>query len=317
MFYLLNYNNSGSSPLTFNPPSSTSSNSTESPYAIARYRLLLREARYEGLSRWLGASNGSTIDKDGWLNSTYFPETTSNSSTAIKVTPFEIQDPEESSIIIGDVLGKLMDRRTESESEIVYTQNLTGFVKGGWQARDYSFDQLGLNETWQTDMRRRKKLAASDDSTTNVTTTMDSTTATLETRQIRNDTSLIPINSTVPLLNSTISSNSTFETITTTYNRTELRGSFPFTYHSRLYPNKALFNLREVQTSATGPIVPLPDNGGEIADDSKLLSLREQGDWADWEKKGPVTYLGGELTMSVEEGEYQGQQTNLDIEAAQ
>ncbi|GAA5956894.1 hypothetical protein JCM3765_006633 [Sporobolomyces pararoseus] len=315
MFYLLNYNNSGSSPLTFNPPSSSNSNSTESPYAIARYRLLLREARYEGLARWLGAKNESTIDKDGWLNSTYFPETTSNSSTAIKVTPFEVQDPEESSILISDVLGKLMERRIESESERMYTQNLTGFVKGAWQARDYSFDQLGLNETWQVDTRRKKTPVPLDETTTNATTALDSTSTTLESRQIHNDTSFAPINSTIPL-NSTIPSNSTYETRTTIYNRTELRGSFPFTYHSKIYPNKALFNLREVQTSATGPIVPLPENAEGISDDSKLLSLREQGDWAEWEKKGPVTYLGGELTMSVEEGEYQGQQTNLDIEAA-
>jgi hypothetical protein len=316
MFYLLNYNNSGSSPLTFAPPSS--SNSTDSPYALARYRLLLREARYEGLSRWLGATNQSTVNADGWLNSTYFPEATSNASTAIKVTPFQPQDPEERTVVIKDVLGELMSRnKGELQNDgRVYTQNLTGFVKGGWGARDYTFDQLALNETWYVETRRRRKIEKRpEESGTNSTTT--NSTNILEVRQLdSNHPSVAPINSSLPLTNTSLPVNSTFETVTTTFNRTEQRGSFPFTYRPKSFPNEALFNLREVQTSATGPIVPLPEQR-EIVDDSKLLSLRGEGDWEDWEKKGPVTYLGGELTMSVEDGDYQGQQASLDIEAAQ
>ncbi|GAA5895591.1 uncharacterized protein JCM6883_001557 [Sporobolomyces salmoneus] len=311
MFYLLNYNNSASSPLTFTSPSSTSSNSTESPYAVARYRLLLREARYEGLSRWLGASNQSSIDENGWLNSTYFPSASSNSTTALKVTPFDPQRVEEPKIVTQELLRGIMDRSSTMDSGRVYPQNLTGFVQGGWQSRLYTFEQLGLNETWQTETRRRN---TSDSTPEQAPTTETNSTNLLESRQIANHSSLAPINSTSSL-NSTAPLNSTFEIITTTWNRTELRGSFPFQHQTRRYPNKALFNLREVQTSATGPVIALPENGAEL-DDSQLLKLRETGDWEEWEKKGPVTYLGGDLTISVEEGEFQGEQTSLDIEAA-
>ncbi|GAA5879763.1 hypothetical protein JCM16303_004168 [Sporobolomyces ruberrimus] len=324
MFYLLNYNNSNTSPLTFTPPSSSSSsNSTTSPYAQARYRLLLREARYEGLSRWLGATNTSGIDKEGWLNSTYFPETTSNSSTAIKVTPFELQDPGEFPLLTRDALGAMMDRN-RNQVERVYTQNLTGFVKGDWNMRNYTFEQLGLNETWTVESTRLRRIVQDEETLTNSTSPLLVNSTILETRQLSDNKSSSTSldNKTLSLLNSTIPNNSTYETITTTYNRTQLRGSFLYSHEVSTWPNKALFNLREVQTSATGPILtPFISSSSSNEDenemdDSKLLEMRPEGDWQDWEKKGPVTYLGGELTMSIEEGEYQGVQTSLDIEAA-
>lgn len=332
MFYLLNSNNSATSSTNlFNPPlrnhSSIDSNSTTSPYLQARHRLLLREARYEGLSRWLGASNTSTINEEGWLNSTHFPQATNNASSAIKVTPFEPQDPLEPRIVVEEVLQGIMDRENEldwrNEESKVYPMNLTGFVKGQWQAKDYTWSQLEINETWSYETRRRRIVKEIEESN-NSTTLNDTSSTVLARRQTPSTPSLD--NSTLPSIsvNSTLSpspSNATYETILTTYNRTLLRGSFPFTHHPRQYPNKALFNLREVQTSATGPIVALPsEREGEEKDDSKLLVMREdnkENPWQEWEKKGPVTYLGGDLTLSVEEGENAGVLTNLDVEAAQ
>ncbi|GAA6014004.1 hypothetical protein JCM11491_003484 [Sporobolomyces phaffii] len=316
MFYLLNYNNSAaSSPLAFATPAA--SNSSTSPYAQARHRLLLREARYEGLSRWLGASNASNLDSHGWLNSTYFPEATSNASTALRVTPFVPEDPREAPVVARDLLGGIMSRMEPLHHSRVYPQNLTGFVKGGWHARNYTFEQLGLNETWSVESRRRRtpaKLQEADSASTD-STAADPTSTILEARQLATSSSaVVENNATVPL-NSTTPANSTYETFSTTYNRTELRGSFPFAYQPRSSANKALFNLREVQLSATGPIVPLPSDGRDL-DDAKLLQLREPGNWEDWERKGPVTYLGGDLTISVEEGTFKGQQTTIDIEAA-
>ena len=325
MFYLLNSNNSASTSSSspggslFNPPllNHSLSNSTTSPYFQARHRLLLREARYEGLSRWLGASNTS----QGWLNSTYFPQTTSNTSTSIKVTPFLPQDPEEPEIVVRDVLEGMMKREVDwrSEESLVYPMNLTGFIKGSWAVRDYTWSQLGLNETWQVESRRRIIREKEDEEERSNSTTNDSSNPSLQRRQT---TSISLDNATLPSLNSTLlpSSNSTFETVSTIYNRTLLRGSFPFTHHPSRSPNKALFNLRSVQTSATGPILlPFPSSQDE-QDDSKLLRIRPdtpENPWDEWEKKGPVSYLGGDLTLSIEEGENAGSLTNLDVEAAQ
>ncbi|GAA5926887.1 ubiquitin-protein ligase TUL1 [Sporobolomyces koalae] len=311
MFYLLNYNNN-SSPTAYALQPPASGNASTTPYTRARYRLLLREARYEGLSRWLGASNSSEIDPQGWLNSTYFPNATSNATTALKVTRFELENPQEAPILVDDLTRGLFNSGSDSvslRSNRVYPQNLTGFIKGGWNARPYTFPQLGLNETWQEETRRRIRPNATDSALRNATSPGDTNSTVLEIRAVPSIPPLVA-------LNSSASSNATYETITTTYNRTRLRGPFPFTFQPQSRPNKALFNLREVQTSATGPIVPLSADVLE-QDDSKLLRLREgRDDWQAWEKKGIVTYLGGELTLSVEEGSAAGEQTSLDVEAA-
>ncbi|GAA6059316.1 hypothetical protein JCM10212_005896 [Sporobolomyces blumeae] len=333
MFYnLINSNQGGpssaSTAYSQTPGDSNSSTSGMSPYEQARYRLLLRESRYEGLARWLGASNatatatGGGSDDEAWLNSTYFPQVTSNETSRVRVMPFRIVDPGESEIVVEDEVRPMMQREPDLEGSVVYPQNLTGFVKGSWEAKAWSYAQLGLNETWTVETTRVRPVE--DEATRDSNSTVLSPegghneTSSMARRQV--DSTLPTSNGTASLSNSTNPRNSTIEISETVFNRTLLRGSFPFTYiaspaHGRM--NRAVFNLREVQTSATGPIYPLPSRSDDL-DDAELLELRldDRDTWSEWEKKGPVTYLGGELTMSVEQGPQAGEQTNLDIEAA-
>lgn len=234
------------------------------------------------------------------------------------MTPFVPQDPQEPAVVAGEVLERMMRRHADDEQRWVYPQNLTGFVKGGWHARNYSFQQLGLNETWQTVTTKRKATNSTSGAIANSTVSdANSTASSLNPRRALDGTSAPPDNATLPLnVTSPLDTSRDLDTVTTSFNRTELRGSFPFTYSANVFPNKALFNLREVQTSAVGPVVAPAEHDGP-QDDSRLLRWRAPGDWKDWEKKGPITYLGGELSISIEEGDDEGQQTSLDIEAAQ
>ncbi|GAA5889239.1 hypothetical protein JCM5296_005843 [Sporobolomyces johnsonii] len=326
LFYLLSSNHPSGSPLSF-PPSSDS----DSAFSRARNQLLLREARREGLARWVGASNTS----GEWLNSTYFPDLTTdtaNETTRVAVIPFEPSTEGEPKVLVDAVLRQLMHRDQEADGRI-YAQNLTGFVKGNWEARRWSFADLGLNETWTTERQVEPAPggdAAGSESPSNATTSEP--VASLRRRQLDasspspSPSSPTPTASASPSLspssNVTLSSTHNLTTLTETHNRTLLRGSFPFLSPSplssptrSLKPNKALFNLRSVQTSATGPVVFPPDE--DETDDSQLLRVRlgDPSEWENWERKGPVVYVGGDLMLSIEDGESAGEETAMDIEA--
>ncbi|GAA5976369.1 hypothetical protein JCM21900_001000, partial [Sporobolomyces salmonicolor] len=326
LFYLLSSNHPPGSPLSF-PPSSSS----DSAFARARSPLLLREARREGLARWVGASNTSGES----LNSTYFPDLTNatyNETTRVAVIPFEPRTQLEPKILVEEVLRGLMHRDEDAESRI-YAHNLTGFVKGNWEARRWSFNELGLNETWTTETQVQPAPegdAAGTESPSNATTSEP--VASLRRRQLDpsspspSPSAPSPTASASPSpslsSNVTLPSTHNLTTLTETHNRTLLRGSFPFLSPSplssptrTLKPNKALFNLRSVQTSATGPVVFPPDD--DETDDSQLLRVRpgDPSEWEPWERKGPVVYVGGDLMLSIEDGESAGEETTLDIEA--
>ncbi|GAA5821138.1 hypothetical protein JCM3770_005689 [Rhodotorula araucariae] len=327
LFYLLNSNQNQSASLAFeNRPTD---DSFKHRYAAARADLLRREARSEGIARWLGRSNRT----GDYLNSTFFPTVAYGSAPlpsapepnstappafteAYRIPPFEPHSdgelgpvPSLVARLFADAIPRGQDGRVEAR---VYPQNLTGYAKGPWEARRYAFEELGLNETWTTE--RLVEVTGADEAMNRTTGASKadveadvSTAPSLARRQ------LLAVNE-VPTSGT---SSTNFTTVVTVHNRTLLRGSFPWLPELPSSPtHHASFNLREVQTSAVGPVEPLPTDPGKL-DEAALLRLRGHPEsWAEWEREGPVTYLWGPLTLRVEAREDREEQvTELDVEA--
>ncbi|KAK4335528.1 RING-type domain-containing protein [Rhodotorula toruloides] len=290
---------------------STGDVSAAEAYANARAGLLRREARREGIARWLGVGNQT----GEWLNSTYFPDVAngtappSSNDTAYEAYRIENYAPHSDGELapvpplVRDIFA---DATPKDEGDYrLYQQNLTGFAKGSWHARRFTFEELGLNETWQETRVVAKKPEEAEGAAGNETVASEVATRRLLRRQ-----------------NDTASAN--FTTVVDTFNRTSLRGSFPWLSSLAANPftlrktHPAMFNLRSLQTSATGPIMPLPSDP-RLVDEGELLRMRQDdpATWEDWEKEGPAVYVGGQLTLSVrdEKGVDEEESLELDIEA--
>ncbi|KAJ8293966.1 DSC E3 ubiquitin ligase complex subunit 1 [Rhodotorula toruloides] len=289
---------------------STGDVSAAEAYANARAGLLRREARREGIARWLGVGNQT----GEWLNSTYFPDVANGTAPpALNDTAYEAYRIEnyaphsegELTPVPPLVRDIFAENTPKDEGDYrLYQQNLTGFAKGSWHARRFTFAELGLNETWQETRVVVKKPEEAKAPAANTTIAAEAAT-----RLVRRQ-------------NETASTNLT--TVIDTFNRTALRGSFPWLSSLTANPftlrktHPAMFNLRSLQTSATGPIMPLPSDP-RLVDEGELLRMRQDdpATWLDWEKEGPAVYVGGQLTLSVrdEKGVNEEESLELDIEA--
>ncbi|BGP25954.1 zinc finger, RING-type protein [Rhodotorula toruloides] len=280
-------------------------------YANARSGLLRREARREGIARWLGVGNQT----GEWLNSTYFPEVANGTApptsndTAYEAYRIENYAPHSEGELkpVPPLVREMFAEKTfKDEGDYrLYQQNLTGFVKGLWHARSFSFEELGLNETWEEKRVVVKRPEKDEGVAGNETAVAAEAAMRLLRRQ-----------------NNTASTNVTI--VVDTFNRTSLRGSFPWLSSLSADPfalrktHPAMFNLRSLQTSATGPILPLPSDP-RLVDEGELLRMRpdDPASWESWEKEGPAVYVGGQLSLSVkdEKGADEDETIELDIEA--
>ncbi|GAA5998479.1 uncharacterized protein JCM10292_002726 [Rhodotorula paludigena] len=315
--------------------------SYEQAYARARHNLLVREARQEGLARWLGESNAT----GEYLASAYFPDQANGSAPAplprpandsssdtdaqpeqsetYRIIPFE-PDFNATELrpvppLVADLFAhnapKLQDGHLEPR---VHPQNLTGFAKGPWSVRPFSFDELGLNETWSVE-RVVEHVVEDDASPQNETESAGEVASSLSTRLIRR------AEEGAPLVNATTPAQVNLTTVVDVYNRTTQRGTFPWLSALSSSPaysparHRATFNLRSEQSSATGPIVPRSSNA-DAQDWSELLRMRDEDParWDEWEREGPVVYVSGDLTLRMlpEEGSSEDERvTELDVEA--
>lgn len=249
-----------------------------------RAALARREHRRDGLAVWLG------------VNTTYeLPQNGTNASSPFQIVEFAPDD--HTNPVLLPTWHALMDRK---DGRAFYPQNLTGFVKGRWEAEDWSFERLGLNEVYNTttlrevvpekleevaevpegDGEEKEKLEEPRDLAEE-----QASSATIVRRQLLKAD---PI-----LANATDLSNSTLPemaNVTVTTNRTVSRADFAW-----LAGGKVSFNLREEQTSIVGA-VEAP--GGSEQDNGKLVEMME-GRSEEWEKEGPVTYLRVRSAHSV------------------
>lgn len=282
-------------------------------YANARAGLLRREARREGIARWLGIGNQT----GEWLNSTYFPDIANGTAPpsgsndtaheAYRIENYAPQSDGELTPVPPLVRDTFVAATPKDEGDYrLYQQNLTGFAKGLWYTRRFSFEELGLTETWQEARLVASKSEKEGAAAGNETVAADSANR-LRRRQ-----------------NDPASTNLT--TVTETFNRTALRGSFPWLSSLSANPSTlrkthpAMFNLRSLQTSATGPILPLPSDA-TLLDEGELLRMRhdDPATWEEWEKEGPAVYVGGQLLLNVKDahGADEEESIELDIEAIQ
>ncbi|GAA5932454.1 hypothetical protein JCM10213_005324 [Rhodosporidiobolus nylandii] len=284
-------------------------------FARARAGLLRREARAEGLARWLGEANGTS----DWLNSTFWPDvangtapppeaenSTSTSLEFFRIPPFALSNETE----LPPVVPLVQRLFASTEQAGLFPQNLTGFGKGSWEVRRFDWAELGLNETWSeerlvevTPEGKNTTVADSAGAANGPEPATDG--ARLVNRQTGGEEA--------PAVNATAPSHN-FTTTTDTFNRTLLRGSFPWAASlapsSGIAEQRVSLNLRSLQTSAVGPVLPLREGMSEL-DDGELLQLKgDEAQWDDWEKEGPVVYLGGEIELKSAEEE-----TSLDLEA--
>ncbi|BGP41501.1 hypothetical protein JCM10449v2_005490 [Rhodotorula kratochvilovae] len=327
LFYLMSSNQSSSASLAFE--ARPSDDSFRDRYAAARADLLRREARGEGIARWLGRSNRT----GDFLNSTFFPDVANGSAPlplplepnatappalteAWRIPPFEPHSDGELApvpALVARLFADATPRDDQGRVEArVYPQNLTGYAKGSWEVRKYSFEELGVNETWTTErlveMPRREEArnGTMEEGGTSEVAEEASSTPAIARRQApaANDT------------NTPDASSRNFTTVYDVHNRTLARGSFPWVSPLASPPSQhASFNLREVQTSAVGPVEPLPTDPEQL-DEAALLRLKEHPEaWEDWEREGPVTYLWGPLTLRVEAENGEDRVTELDVEA--
>lgn len=338
LFYLMNSNQ----PQGANPAfQARDDDSYQHRLVAARTDLLRREARAEGIARWLGTSNSS----GDYLASAHYPDIANGSapaplpvdssstegnstdsdspaqrpptlSEAYRIPPFEPRSDGELLPVPGLVARLFADATprdsTGREEARVYPQNLTGFAKGTWHTSEYSWGELGLNETWTT--QRLVEVAdverGNETGTASGKPTEPGAAASLTRRQ----------GAAPPATNATAPSN--FTTVIDVHNRTLTRGTFPW-LPSSAHPQSqsqrlTSFNLREVKTSAVGPIEPLPLDPAQL-DEAALLRLRAHPEaWEEWEREGPVTYLWGPLSLSAPgEGGSEAKETDLDVEAVQ
>lgn len=334
LIYLMNQNQAQ----TGNLIRSASSSSSSAAYESHQSQLLLREARRQGIARWLGLDNST----NPYLESKYYPQvangtsppsTTNDTATdaeatrAYKVTSF-VPDTEPELAPVHDLVTDLFAARAERPHRL-YLQNLTGFAKGHWELFPFTYSDLGLNETWTEAV----PVPATDVAAAPMT-------AVEEEEEGGNGVEVAQALAEQPVLlirRQSDTSNESTSAATTSpepnvlvYNRTLQRGTFPWLDTSSTPPRRsethhATFNLRSLQTSATGPV--LRRSSGEDEDeDGQVLRVKDGSSrtgWQEWEQLGPVVYVGGKLTLHAPSrlgssaGGGEDEVTELDVEAVQ
>ncbi|GAA6039285.1 hypothetical protein JCM8097_003244 [Rhodosporidiobolus ruineniae] len=332
LFYLIN--TSGPAPQPFRPDSGDTSDPARA-YRAAQDGLLFREAKIESLARWLGTSN----ETSPWLNSTFYPEVAigtappphppapvepaEGNSTApgplpfrgVRLHPFQpSHNPELPPVppLVQHIFSSPARQAALREPAArVFPQNLTGFGKGTWETKRFGWGELGLNETWEekVEVPVEPKEGGGRNATGEAGPAVNETLAT-EVRVVRRQGGIE--NATQPLKSTSPEGN--FTVVTLVHNRTALRGSFSWTDDlsspSTAPDQQVSLNLRSVQTSAVGPVKPLREGTSET-DDGELLEVRPAVE--EWEREGPVVYLGAQLELKSADGEHA---TSLDLEAA-
>lgn len=325
--------------------------SASNVYRAHQRQLLYREARRQSIARWLGIDNST----NPYLASKYYPDVANGSAPvltngtgaaagrgsedAYRVPTFVPESKGELAPVhslVTDLFAShdlVPDRDHHHPDAPLHLQNLTGFTKGSWQPLPYSYADLGLNETWVIQTGRAVTLPSKppvdaprrkpENATTEVAQALAAEPA-LGRRQHDTETTMT----------STGTPDGRNETEggipeTVTYNRTLQRGTFPWIERTPLPPgrsrsdtHRATFNLRSLQTSATGPVLREQDSGVE----GQLLRVKDlpvpatRGtEWQDWERLGPVVYVGGKLTLHAPPRSRSGEEqvTELDVEAVQ
>ena len=214
----------------------------------------------------------------------------------------------------------------------MYLQNLTGFAKGYWEPLPFTYSDLGLNETWT------EAVAPPASATIAASTPVE------EEEEGGDGVEVAQALAEQPVLirrqsdtaNESTSAAISPEPNVVVYNRTLQRGTFPWLDNSllastppssppprRSETHHATFNLRSLQTSATGPV--LRPSGGDVDEDGHVLRVKDGSatttGWQEWEKLGPVVYVGGKLTLHapsrLNPGSGEDEVTELDVEAVQ
>lgn len=341
LIYLMNQNQAQTGNLI---RSASSSSSSSAAYDSHQSQLLLREARRQGIARWLGLDNSS----NPYLESKYYPriangtaspttisnDTTAEAARAYKVMPF-VPDTEPELEPVYDLVTDLFAARAEPPHHHLYLQNLTGFAKGHWEPLPFTYSDLGLNETWIEETRSLAPPASDAPAAPVPAPEEEEDDEGVEVAQALAEQPVLLIRRQSDTANETTSAATTSpETNVVVYNRTLQRGTFPWLDNSppssspakRSETHHATFNLRSLQTSATGPV--LRRSSGEDEDendeDGHVLRVKDSSSmtgWQEWEKLGPVVYVGGKLTLHAParsgSGSGEDEVTELDVEAVQ
>ncbi|KAG0656085.1 hypothetical protein C6P46_000453 [Rhodotorula mucilaginosa] len=310
--------------------SASSSSSSSAAYDSHQSQLLLREARRQGIARWLGLDNST----NPYLESKYYPQVANGTSPptatsnetdaaprAYKVMPF-VPDTDPELAPVHALVTDLFAARAEPHH--LYLQNLTGFAKGHWEPLPFTYADLGLNETWTEETRPVPPPAAAPASAPEEEEGGDG----VEVAQALAEQPVLLIRRQSDTANETTSAPTTAPgSNVVVYNRTLQRGTFPWLDNSspmssaskRTETHHATFNLRSLQTSATGPV--LRHSSGED-EDGHVLRVKDRSSingWQEWEKLGPVVYVGGKLTLHapsrLSPGSGEDEVTELDVEA--
>ncbi|KAK4046804.1 hypothetical protein OIV83_005799 [Microbotryomycetes sp. JL201] len=275
--------------------------------------LHLRQAKREGLAQWLGIGNQTRWDEMHPTSKLLDNGTrvSVNQSSFAQVIPFEPRDHVNDAVLplLRDLLDD--DLTDDSSHQAYYAQNLTGFVRGEWTFdTDWTYDRLRLPESYNTTQQREEKPETKDNSPDEAGQKSQ-----LEPEEPPSDRVGGPFrrlrrrqegdehDAPASAEDSAASAGPKLVNVTVTTNRTEQRHQFPFTAGG-----KVSFNVREEQTSAVGPILPLTPDW----QDGRLLEMRPGGPQEPWEQAGPVTYLHAKLTMTSNDGDHE---TVLDIES--
>lgn len=160
---------------------------------------------------------------------------------------------------------KLLMQRDETIPAL-YHQNLTGFIKGDWHGSLMTFEELGLNETYNVTAYREPSTLSSQNES--------------EARSVKRQ-----LDDAVTILNSTLNETTSLPLVAynMTMNRTVLQGD-PHSFDWRK-GGKIMFDLREEQSSA------VVGNDSVNLEGSRVMQVLRSDADEEWKKRGPVTYL--------------------------
>ncbi|GAA5878250.1 hypothetical protein JCM3774_001131, partial [Rhodotorula dairenensis] len=312
-------------------------------YRAHQTQLLYREARRHSIARWLGIDNST----NPYLASKYYPDIANGSAPAPAPVPVDSANGTTTTTTytvptfvpasqgelapVHSLVTELFAARDPDAGSRrhLHLQNLTGFAKGSWLPLPYSYADLGLNETWLVHTTGRTVSGPNPSPPETSAEVAAHAPAPAEPALARRQT-----DAAAPALRNETDSGVIPEIVT--YNRTLQRGTFPWIDDRSTSPpppngnradtHRATFNLRSLQTSATGPVLlseeENDDDGGGQVLRVKELSAPSGGrvgaeGMQDWEKLGPVVYVGGKLTLHAPPRSKSGdeQVTELDVEA--
>lgn len=258
------------------------------PEAANRMKRLLRirELKRDGLAIWLGINTTYTNSSTPRVDPV---ESTAGANATEEPIPFVPNNEGRLSALVPS-LHSLLGRNSRTH---YYPQNVTGFVKGTWDREDWSYEKLGIEETFNTTALVKVEPPPEGPSEEESEAEIRDETEVRDEAEIRDEAEglvsrtlpnshykrQLPSNESIPLVN-----------VTTTTNRTESRGAFAWSEGG-----KVTFNLREDLTSVVGAVdyVNSFKNG-----EGQLASLRE-GPKEPWELEGPVVYIRVSLLHCV------------------